>query len=922
MSRTTLAVLLAACVVAAHLGRIGTPAARLGAGALVGVTVLAWLVRSVLDYRGWRHAAGIVRRTILRTDRALGQRALRAVRLAERAQQDTAVGSAPLARAHLARLLAQASTSALDEKAARIARRWRVSGWVVSGAVLLAGSLAPARLMEGLDVLVAQKQRAPVALLWLDDTKAVVHPPAYLRLEDEPATMGSSIEVPSGSTLVIRGFGRRRDQPLVLSDGQREVAFDDDGAGRLTAAWPASVSARLRVAARFGDVLIEEPEGLEIQVIEDTLPTVVLYDVPRTVRFGERVRQEIRYMVEDDHGLSQIDLVLRSGDREDRRVLARLEGTSRWYGSATTLTMEDSFLKRAFLPVQVTIEARDNDDSKGARWGKSESVVVTMPAVGTAEAQRFDTLSGALTPLLRLLADGLAAPKARDASPLEPAAELTTGAMHQACRALDAALGRSYLGVGVSRGLAAFMRGQTRRLERASAAPSRRLRTLKMVLLSLDAALQALAQRDAAALSRKLAEVADEAASGAEQARTTEREELGVARSRAAARALDEGAQQLSHLGDLGADLGAVCLADVARLSRALEERSLLHAEVIARHVAARLRLADASFSGGGAGAVESGHGGTVEARGRASNADALFDQRVLELEQLVEEHRGNLDTMEQAVVEARRAIDELGWQAEADRLARNLRTQAARLPRVADGLGAEDDAAFAREHADAMADSLQGLALEDAMASGRDAKNSLEAAARKNASAADPNPEDARAIDGTMHAVREALRWATARGQAANKIAAEETRETLRDAAARERELAGRTGRLAERGTRDEAMLPEPSVRALHRAQGLMEQASAALDQRQAGQALGLQRQAQQSLEQATTGRTSDSADTRQTESAERRNGMRSQGSVANPAPLDEAARFRERVLRGLGRPGSAGLAPAVRRYAEELLK
>jgi hypothetical protein len=920
---TTLVVLLAAWVVAAHLGRVGTTTARLAAAALVGVTALAWATRSILEYRGWRDAAGIVRRTLLRTDRALGQRTLRAVRLAERAQQDPAVGSARLAREHLDRLLTQASAKALEAQATRIARRWRVGGWIVFGAVLIASSLAPERVLEGLDVLVAHKHRAPVALVWLDDTEAVVHPPAYLRMEDEAVTLGSSVEVPSGSTLVFRGFPRRRTQPLVLSNGRHEVAFDDDGAGRLTAVWPATTNARLRVAARFGDVLIEEPAALDIRVIEDAVPTVVLHGVPRTVRFGERSRQEVRYVAEDDHGLTQVDLVLRSGGREERRLLAQLEGTSRWHGGATALTMEDSFLKLAFLPVLVTVEARDNDDSKGARWGKSESVVVAMPAVGTAEAQRFDALSRALTPLVRLLADRLAPIDAMGSPSRSPAAG-TTSQVHDE---LDAALAKSYLGVGVSRGLAAFIQGQIRRLERAGGARNVRLRTLRRVVLSLDASLQALARRDAVSVSRKLAEVAEEAASGADQARSTEREEFGIARSRAAARALDEGARQLSHLGELGADLGAVCLADVARLSRAVEERNMLHAELIARHIAARLNRADASFSGGGSGAVESGPGGAAEAHGRASDTDAKFDQRVLELEQLIEEHRGNLDTVEHTVQEARSAVDELGWQAEAGRLAGNLRDRAASLPRVAgEPDSEEDDAAFAREHAEAMADSLDELELEDAMASGRDARNSLEAASRKAAGVADPSPEDTRAIQGTMDAVKEALRWATARSQEAARIATERSRGTLRDAARKEKDLAGRARRLTESGTRDQAMLPESSIRALQRAQGLMDQAGAALDQGGARQALGLLRQAQESLEQAMTGRTSDTADPGRTVSAKRHGiggrSMRTRGSVGSPASLDEAARFRERVLRGLGRPGSGELAPAVRRYAEELLK
>jgi hypothetical protein len=293
----------------------------------------------------------------------------------------------------------------------------------------------------------------------------------------------------------------------------------------------------------------------------------------------------------------------------------------------------------------------------------------------------------------------------------------------------------------------------------------------------------------------------------------------------------------------------------------------------------------------------------------------------------LIEEHRSNMDTVEESASEAQRAIDELGWQAEADRLARKLRDEAANLPRVAREPGAEEHAAFAREHSEAMADALEQLALEDAIASGHDAKGSLEAAQRKLAQLGDSNSEDARAVRATQEAVAEALRWAMERTQEAARLAAEKAKGALQKAAERETDLAGKAGHLAERSAQDEARLPEPSVSALRRAQRLMDQASGALYQSQAGQALELQRQAQETLEQAATGRTTDAADSGQTESLEQygsgsKGGMHTKGPVAAPAPLDEAAHFRERVLRGLGRPGSTLLAPAVRRYAEELLK
>jgi hypothetical protein len=48
------------------------------------------------------------------------------------------------------------------------------------------------------------------------------------------------------------------------------------------------------------------------------------------------------------------------------------------------------------LPVQVTIEAKDNDPLAGApKWGKSEAITVLPPAVGEPEALRYQALGEA-----------------------------------------------------------------------------------------------------------------------------------------------------------------------------------------------------------------------------------------------------------------------------------------------------------------------------------------------------------------------------------------------------------------------------------------------------------------------------------------------------------------------------------------------
>ena len=101
----------------------------------------------------------------------------------------------------------------------------------------------------------------------------------------------------------------------------------EDGAGGVVARWALAQSTSLRVVARFGDVVIAQSDALELASIADEAPVVRLEGAPRQVRLVDEAEDiPIKYEASDDHGLREVHLMLRSGTREERRVLARFDG--------------------------------------------------------------------------------------------------------------------------------------------------------------------------------------------------------------------------------------------------------------------------------------------------------------------------------------------------------------------------------------------------------------------------------------------------------------------------------------------------------------------------------------------------------------------------------------------------------------------
>ncbi|MBK7585033.1 MAG: DUF4175 domain-containing protein [Myxococcales bacterium] len=910
----------------AHLARQGTPAARAGTAGMILVVFVAMIVRAVRERRTYRDLRRTITEVVLPADRDLGLRTLRAVSLLERTAKDDSAGSAELAHLHFQRLVARASVEKVEATATRRARIWQLG--LLVGLLAATGSFAfgPMRVVEGLDVLFAQKGRAPLPLAWLDYMRVTAEPPAYLKLPERSVLPSLGSRHPEGTLLTVRGVPRRDGRRLVLTDGESEVPFVSDGTGGVVARWTVLQTSELAVAARFGSVLITELDPIPLAAVTDAVPEVTLEGAPKSLELKTLESLPLHYEASDDHGLRQIDLVLRAGDREDRRVLARLDGESIFERGAHVLSPRDGFLKRMYLPIQVGIEVRDNDPIRGPKWGKSATITLIPPIVGEPEALRHAGLDKARGELIDFLAWQLEKVSAKEGEPV------SRDEKDRARRAADAtrtALDKTYGGLLVPAGLRAFVAGQIRQLERAPRPGESRIRRTEDVTLALDSVLRALSTRDAQGVSKRLADVVEEIADGAKQARETEKKTIGLARLDTALEAANAGAGRLSELGLLGRDLGGVARADLGRVKRARQTEDLTHVELAARHLAARLRRPNPSFGSAQRGGVESGSPGQRGASsGEPSDANDRFDELAAELERLAVDHGNEIGNVERGLAEAEQSVDLENLRGEAKQRAEALRRALAELPQFSHTPGsARSSASLGREHGGAMAESLERLSLGDAVQSGKDALNALDTAEKKAGASAN-DFLDREELSAAKRELRQHLSWAEQRLSELKQNAQGRARAGMSSSGEREQEMSRRAGNLASRGKQGDTALPEDALENLEKAEGLMREAARSLIDGKGDRGLELQRQAQRLLEQANTGQTGDEEEPAPRESkprdshGDRGKEIRTGGEVPRDQDKRRAEEFRRRVVEGLGKSKDERLAPAVKRYAEGLLR
>ena len=226
------------------------------------------------------------------------------------------------------------------------------------------------------------------------------------------------------------------------------------------------------------------------------------------------------------------------------------------------------------------------------------------------------------------------------------------------------------------------------------------------------------------------------------------------------------------------------------------------------------------------------------------------------------------------------------------------------------------------------MAESLSRLSLKEAKQSGESAKQQLNVAK----AAATEGGGSAEALERAGQELRTQQGWVDGLLRKASERESARAKDALERSGKREQEMAERAQNISGRGSHGEAALPGEVADALDRAEGLMREAAQELSNGRGELALELQRDAQRLLEQQD-----DDSKNEQPKDEPQKDGehpqpddghdgdhgdMAKDAGVPGRAKNQRAEEFRKRVLEGLARDKGGRLGPAVKRYAEGLLK
>ena len=947
--------LILAAMVAAHAARVGTFAWRIGAASVVAAVLAVWAVRGVWETWLFSDLRRGVHRALRNVDPFLAASASRAVDLVNDPNTKSDPITFALAHLHLERILVSIGFDRVTQAALQRASAWRRAGVAAVMLAVIVLALAPLRFLEGLDVAFARHGRAPLPIAWVDSVAGEVQVPRYLKLHDQVFLDLRPTAHPRGSVITVRARPLRSGRTLILTDGSNEAPFTDDGQGGIAARWTLQDSVTLEVASRFGDVLIAQSDVLDIESIPDAAPKIEVEGAPKTVKLSEVDEIDLRYRATDDHGLTEIDLVLRAGEHEERRVLARHQGQEVDEKGSVVVPASEPLLRTSYVPVELTIEARDNDPITGPKWGRSAAIIVVPPAIGEAEAARFD----ALATLRSLAVDQLAEREVFESSNDPPArsahAKQESDRQAEFARRLEEVTAASYGGRRVSGKLTAFLQGQSERLRAAvreeandtgsQEALAKRHDATRLVaestVFAIDGALRNLAAADAASVAKRLADVAEAAAKGAELARNGENDR-GLARLRAAIVALRASRAALAHLEGLGEDLGEVVDIGVRRIEHALEPGDIPHAELAAEHLAARLRRPFPSFSGGaGRSGATGGMPGPPSDDGSpssSSSASDQFDAQQSEIDKIAREHAEQMDELRGELEKAAQSPNDDAMRDAMREHAERVRKAVKRLPADASNAeGSESAAAAMRSSAEMMADSMDQLAVPGAIAGAKSALNAADQALRlaeEEKKLFGGLPAQAPRVSAAREVVERELKWLQEQAEQRQQQIADKAREALERAAKKEDELGRRTQQAAEQGREGQAPLPEQSADKLDQASRAMKDASHAFRGRATERGTDRQREAQRLLETAQAAQDAQGDRDGQTETSDSdRPHHGDDDTVKGPIGTERVGvpgaaqfkgpeAFRKRVMTGLGGTSDPRLKDAVRRYAEGLLR
>jgi hypothetical protein len=279
--RALLAAALLATTVALLVARMGTIPARLAALGILVVMMAVVITLRILEQRVFRDPARTILRVAGGVEPELAGRAIRSLSLL---RPEAARGaSEQLAELHIRRTLAALPRDGVMRGASRLGFLLGVVALGLVATNIAACVTNPWAVVEGFDVLVSRNGVAPLGMTWLSSPQFRARPPDYLHMEEQPVSAYEDVDLPRGTLITVRGTPYHNGRRLLLTDGTAEVPFVDDGTGQVVARWPLAETVKLRVVARFGEVVIPDAEDTPVTSIPDRAPEVSLEGAPKRI---------------------------------------------------------------------------------------------------------------------------------------------------------------------------------------------------------------------------------------------------------------------------------------------------------------------------------------------------------------------------------------------------------------------------------------------------------------------------------------------------------------------------------------------------------------------------------------------------------------------------------------------------------------
>lgn len=217
---------------------------------------------------------------------------------------------------------------------------------VLTAAALLWVAIWPESFLRGVRHLTQAPPDATVVSNepLLGDIRLLLTPPRYTGLQQRtiPGSSGEVVALPGTAVriearalipveraqIVIQAGGETATRPVqVIRD--RDKDRDRDDAGRrglplLLAAFTVTKAGSYHfVIERRRNDKVRENEGHRIEIEGDHPPRIDLFAPADDLEISGTRRVELAYSAEDDHGLGEIDLVFRVGDKPERRKRIR-----------------------------------------------------------------------------------------------------------------------------------------------------------------------------------------------------------------------------------------------------------------------------------------------------------------------------------------------------------------------------------------------------------------------------------------------------------------------------------------------------------------------------------------------------------------------------------------------------------------------